>query len=247
MDCQEVQKFIHAYVDGEFDEREWAALRAHLEVCSSCDRMARFEERFRAGLRQALRPAAAPDGLRARVAAALDQAELPASWQRRWALRLLPAAAAVALALGVGLSQRREEVSPIAEQSIELHRLQLPMDVSSPRPEQIQSFFSDKVPFAVRVPRMGRAKLVGARLASLRDHRAVYLNYRVGDRRISVFLVDPDALPSGGQVVRVGDRDLHLQGVRGYNVLTYTSGGMGYAVASDMDPRGMVQLIDHSE
>ena len=45
MNCQDVQKFIHAYLDGEFDEREWATLAAHLEQCSGCRRMAEFEER----------------------------------------------------------------------------------------------------------------------------------------------------------------------------------------------------------
>jgi len=267
MNCQDVQKFIHAYLDGEFDEREWATLAAHLEQCSSCRRMVDFEERFRAALKRSLPPVAAPEALRASVGRALDAAdaeEMKPPWTRRWAWRLIPAAAAAGLivaalfakqreltpanfALHRAASAGREQGEMLAEQSIEWHRLQLPMDVKASSTEAVQRFFSDKVPFAVRPPGFTRqARLAGARLANLREHQAVYLTYRVGDNRVSVFIFDPQAVPTAGPVRRVGQRQVYWQDVHGYPVAMYRSGGTGYAVTSDMDPERLVQLIAHS-
>jgi mycothiol system anti-sigma-R factor len=252
MNCQEVQKFIHAYLDGEFDEREWAVLAAHLEQCESCRRMAEFEERFRTALKRSLPPVAAPPALRASLERALDQAEAEVTaptWTRRWAWRLIPAAAAAGLIVAALFAKQRAltPANMLAEQSIEWHRLQLPMDVTASSTEAVQRFFSDKVPFAVRPPGFARqARLAGARLANLREHQAVYLTYRVGDNRVSVFIFDPQAVPTEGPVRRVGRREVHWQDVRGYPVAMYTSGGTGYAVTSDMDPERLVQLIAHS-
>jgi anti-sigma factor (TIGR02949 family) len=249
MDCQDVQKFIHAYLDGEFDEHEWAAISAHLESCDSCRRTAELEERFRRCLRSSFRTVSAPPELRERVQRALDAADVPESWTRRWAWRLIPAAAAAALVVAM-IFAKQLELSPstmLAEQSIEWHRRHMPMDITGSS-EAVQRFFSDKVPFAVRPPVFDRqqARFDGARLANLREHQAVYLTYRVGERRVSVFIFDPQVVPTMGPIRRVGIRNVVLQDVRGYNVAMYTAGGTGYAVTSDMEPERLVQLIAHS-
>lgn len=248
MNCIEVQKFIHAYLDGEFDEREWVAIRAHLEGCPSCRRRAQFEERFRQVLKSSLQPIQAPARLRAAALRALQEADRSAGWGRRWAWRLVPAAAAVVAVAAVGYLQLRPDDLAIVEQGIDWHRRSLPLDVTGSSPEVIQRYFSDKVPFAVRPPvfKGEKAQLVGARLANLREHQAVYVAYRVNGKRVSVFIFDPAAVPVGGPEVRVGPRRVHWRGHRGYNMLTYTSGGTGYAVTSEMDPRGLVQLISHA-
>jgi mycothiol system anti-sigma-R factor len=264
MTCDDVRKFIQAYLDGELDGSEWAGLSEHLESCEACRREARAEERLRRAVKRALPVAPAPAALRGRVRAALEaedaeRQEARAGGLRRWTLRLVPAAAMIALGIGFLWSRLqgprpgaglKASLSSLAEQSIEWHRLHPPMDVTATSPEAVQRYFVDKVPFAVRppvFPARQRAQLVGARLANLREHRAVFVTYQLDGRRVSVFIFDSNALPAaGGQVVRAGSRDVRWQDVRGYNVALYTAGGTGYAVTSDMDPRGLVQLIAHS-
>ena len=248
MNCLEVQKFIHAYLDGEFDEREWAAIRSHLDGCAACRRRAEFEERFRQVLKTNLCSSKAPPTLQARVVRALQSVDRQTGSKRRWALRLVPAAAAAAVLGGVLVVKlRRHDDLAIVEQSVDWHRLHLPFDVTGSSPEKIQRYFSDKVPFAVRPPvfQGEKAQLEGARLANLRERQAVYLGYKVNGRRVSVLVFDPDGVPVGEPQVQAGPRRVHWSGHRGYNMVTYTSGGTGYAVTSDMDPRGLVQLISH--
>jgi anti-sigma factor (TIGR02949 family) len=262
MECGEVRKFLHAFLDSEFAEEDRVALAAHLGVCESCRALASFEQLFQRSLRATTTTVRAPAALAARVSAALESeakaqrsapaapgwgARLAESWARRWLWRLIPAAAAAAIVAGVFVSKRRDLSSDVrlAEESIAWHRRQIPMDIAGPRPELVERFFSDKVPFAVRPPNFeGRkAELVGGRLSNLGEHQAVLLVYQVGGRRVSVFILDPDALPSVGIPRHVAGRDIFLRGLRGYNVAMYSSGGTGYAVASDLEPDRLVQLI----
>ena len=247
MDCKEIQKFIHAFLDGEFGQQERALVEAHLGSCERCRRQAQIEERFRQSLRQAHHPVQAPPRLRQRVQrglAAEDQRR-----RRRVLLRWVAAPAAAAALLLVGVSASVKWYGPglpsLAEESISWHRQRVPMDVSGPKPAPVRRYFSNKVPFAVRPPTFQdpRAKLVGARLSNLGPRRAAYLVYRVNGRRVSVFITDPAAIPSTGNAIQVGNRRMHMQGRQGYNVLTYVSGGTGYTVTSDMDQDSMVRLI----
>jgi anti-sigma factor (TIGR02949 family) len=251
MDCQEVQGLLDAYLDGDFGEQEKAAIAAHLDGCPRCSEVVRFGEVFRRRLRESQQEPAAPAGLERRIRRALAEAEPRDSWMvfgLRW---LVPAAAAVALMVGVVVSKRsgRKPDAVLAQQSVEWHRRQLPMDVTGSSPDTIRRFFSDKVPFAVRPPvfEQPRVRLEGGRLANLKEHTAAYLVYQVGGERVSVFIFDSNALPPSGTIVRVGPRRVRWHRLRGYSVALYSSGGTGYAVASEMDHQRMIQLIAHSK
>ena len=249
MDCQETQKFIHAYLDGEFDEHDRVAMSAHLEGCEGCRKTARMDGAFRRTLKDLHQPVTAPPRLRAAVCQRLD-AEDQASRRkqlRRWVL--LPAAAAALVLVAAQVSWRLLPAAApnLAEESISWHRQSLPMDVTGPSAAPVRQFFSNKVPFAVRPPRLGnpRARLVGARLSSLGPRRAAYLVYTVNGQRVSVFITDPATITATGNEIRSGDRKMYHQGVRGYNVLKFVSGGTGYTVTSDMAPDRLVRLVSH--
>lgn len=242
MDCREVQRFIHAYLDGEFDEDDRVAFAAHLRTCPDCNRMAQFERAFREKVRQSFVGARgrAPAGLADRVRRALDEEERPAGWAARGLRWAIPVAAALALMIGAVISTRQETKpeATLAESSIQWHRrTNVPLDVRASSPEAVKGFFSDKVSFAVRPPafKRKRVKLLGGRLANLREHDAAYLVYRVDGRRVSVFIFDKAALGRPMQ--------LRWHRTRGYNVALFSSRGTGYAVASDMDPEQLVHLI----
>jgi len=245
MDCREVQGFLHAYLDGEFDEAERVAVATHLRTCEECGRRVKFEEAFRQKVRGSLQhETRTPPQLRARVREALAEVERPESWAIRGLRWLIPAAAAATIVVGAAISQRREPPpkEALAEYSVQWHRRNLPLDVLASSPDAVRGFFTDKVPFAVRPPVFKRkqVRLVGGRLANLREHDAAYLTYRVNGRRVSVFIFDPSALGSA-QAPR--EHGIHWHRLRGYNVALFSSRGTGYAVATDMEPEQLGRLV----
>lgn len=247
MDCLDVQKLIHAYLDGEFDEHERISLASHLEGCESCRAHVRFEAELRRRLRESCPIVPAPTELRARVQKALEEARPRGVRSWPWLLRLAPVGALAALVLVVVAVRwpRSETEDIVVRESLAWHRQSLPMDVSGTNLESIRHFFSDKVSFAVRPPvfRAPATQLMGARLSNLGAHRAAYLVYRVGPQRVSVFLYDPEEVTPTGDSVEVGGRTVQVQGRGGYNVVTYADGGVGYAFASDMDPNSLLRLV----
>jgi anti-sigma factor (TIGR02949 family) len=251
IDCDDVQRFLQPYLDGEIDGEERIFISAHLQSCETCQQIARFEQAFRDTVRRhADAPVDAPPRLRERVLRALDAEERPESRFVRWARVVIPAAAAVLLVVGVAISERggvSSAVATLADQSIDWHRRDVPMDVTGSSPT-IRRFFLDKVPFAVRPPvfKQARTHLVGGRLSTLRSHQAAYLVYQVGGRRVSVFIFDASTMAPEGRSRRVGARDVRWSQRRGYNVAMYRSGGTGYVVASDLARGKLVQFISSS-
>jgi len=247
MNCQDVEKFIHAYLDGEFAEEERISLSAHLENCPHCSDVATFEQAFRERIRQGGEQSSAPAALKARLVAALDEQDEPSSfWSSLWVRRAVPATLMAATAVTALMiwqhSSEQAQVSDLAEASIVHHRRKVPFDVEGSHAERIRRYFSDKVPFVVHPLRVlgKRARLVGARLSHLRGHDAAYLVYQVDGRRVSVFVVEAGAVPPS---TGTGNR---FVGAHGYQVVMFRRGGTGYAVASDIDRQRLVRLIaDH--
>jgi anti-sigma factor (TIGR02949 family) len=77
MDCREIQKYLHVYLDQEFDERERGEIEGHLAACAACMRQARFEQWFREAFRRSVRAETPPPGLAERIRAELDRVPEP--------------------------------------------------------------------------------------------------------------------------------------------------------------------------
>ena len=166
MDCQEVVKFVPAYVDGEFSGPDRAEMEKHLDQCEGCRSQARLQARWKTSLRTRIEPSPTPYGLHLRIDRALDaEMEAHSGWRRLWwriTPALLAAGALSALLLRVRIG------SPMVEQSILDHQRDWPVEVTGPDPEGVASWFRGKVDFPVRPPRLGAdARLLGGRIGHL--------------------------------------------------------------------------------
>ena len=80
LECRELESFLPAYVDGEFDGSERAEVESHLAGCAECQHAVRIQAAMKDAVRRAA-PAIAPIELRHSVQLALRDEELPGS---RW-------------------------------------------------------------------------------------------------------------------------------------------------------------------
>jgi anti-sigma factor RsiW len=264
MGCPDVERLFHPYLDGELLGDDCALVEEHIASCAGCREKVAFQSRFKADLRSRLRaPREAPAHLLASVRGALDQADargegpapgLAARWRRTVPASLGVVAAAAAIAFFVVTSRPSQADSAIVEEAIRGHEKNLPIEVGGPNvsDDEIRSWMQGKVAVPVRPLRVRDAgsHLVGARVYHLRNRDAAQLVYRIGPSQMTVYVFDASgfdlATPQARRrliATKTGQREVYFSEERGYTVALYRDRGVGYAVASDLEPEGLMRLV----
>jgi anti-sigma factor RsiW len=129
------------------------------------------------------------------------------------------------------------------------HQRNLPVEVSG-QTDDVRRWYVDKVDFPVRPPKFTqpahgqKVAFRGGRLANVRDRQAAYLLYEVDGNKVSVFIFDPGELPlEARRRAVVGNREVFIDGERGYNVALFRDHGVGYAIASEVGEQEMLRLV----
>ena len=247
--CAGISRFVDTYIDGEFAETDRAEFEGHLSDCEVCRGKVRAQAEWKHAIKAAAPREQASAALRNRVARQIQSAarESPPmlSW-RAWAVRAMPAAAAVGLLATFMIS--KVQWSPVAADVVAKHQRlpNLPYDISGGS-DQIKKWYADKVDFPVRVPQLckeAQCPLRGGRLASVGDKPAAYLVYDVHGDKVSVFVFDASDMPIETRRKTVIDnREVYFDQEHGYNVALFRDRGVGYAIASDLDQEQMVKLV----
>jgi mycothiol system anti-sigma-R factor len=255
--CQEVDKFVHVFVDGEFDDADRREFELHLADCPRCRALATFQARFRQTLKASVPRATAPAALRQRILVELAKVpppELRASpairfWRslvRLFRVHPIPVGAAAAVLLALMLSPGAG-VRPVVAESVSTHRRALPLEVPGPDAQSVRSWFDGKVDFPVRPLRFGRkrASLVGARLSNIQSRQAAYFLYNVGGSKVSVMMFPAEGLPlDAPRRRRIRGHEVYLDNQGGYQVAIVRDRGVGYAITGDVDESEMLRLVE---
>lgn len=249
--CAGIRRCVDAYLDGEFADHERGELDAHIATCEACRAVVRDQADWRAEFKRAAPREAVPAELMARIRGQIDAESHPELSWRKWAVRVLPLAAAAGLVLSLA-GQRffaGSALSPVIADAISKHQRNLPLEVTGGS-DQVRNWYAGKVDFPVRPPQFSHAlhahsvALIGGRLANIRDRQAAYLRYEVDGNRVSVFIFDPGDMPiSAPRKQKIGNREVFLDVERGYNVALYQDRGVSYAVTSELGEDQLIQLV----
>jgi mycothiol system anti-sigma-R factor len=241
--CAGISRFVDTYLDGEFAETDRAEFEGHLSDCEVCRSKVRVQAEWKAAIKAAAPHEQAPAALRNRVMRSIAREAKPMLTWRQWAVRAMPAAAAVGLIATFMIS--KVQWSPVATDVVAKHQRNLPLEITGGS-EQVRKWYADKVDFPVRVPQFRNvpAAFRGARLASIGDKQAAYLVYEVNGDKVSVFIFDATDLPiETRRKTVIGNREVYFDQEHGYNVALFRDRGVGYAIASDLDQDQMVKLV----
>lgn len=239
--CADVEHFVDAYLDGEFTEEARGELEGHIAGCPACAKTVRFHAVWKAGLKAAAPRPTASRELRARLATSLKREPVVLVGVRKQAIRLVPAAAAAVVLVGLAVSMQHG--STVADAAIATYHADPPMDVTG-EVEVVNSYLRQRMPFAIRLPHIAGALLIGARVTNIQEHQAVYLRYLVRGNPMTVLVFDPTSVPIEAPHRRyVGTREIYFGGDRGYHVAMVRDRGMGYAFTTDLDEDQMLQLV----
>lgn len=118
MDCSEIRRFLHAYIDLEFDEREQIEFELHLAQCNCCREEVNYYRALRRTLRKNVPCKVAPAHLESLIKGTIDQ---EIRNQQGWFSLSLATVGAFALALGTFLYSSNVNVnnSFVASKKIE--------------------------------------------------------------------------------------------------------------------------------
>jgi anti-sigma factor RsiW len=258
--CADNALLLHAYLDGELDLVRSLEIEEHMKTCGRCAQELRNQEILRKAIRSASVYQRAPEGLRGRIIASLEEATPRASAlgrggaspvhtvRRRQLLEWLAIAAAIVVAVALGMRiipgvMNARQGDLVAQELIASHIRSLQpghlLDVASTDQHTVKPWFDGKVDFSPPVRDLADQgyPLIGGRLDYIGKRDVAALVYQLRKHYINVFVWPDDAKPMGLPT---------FVSAQGYNLMCWSSSGMRLCAVSDAnadDLRGFVRLL----
>jgi anti-sigma factor RsiW len=244
MNCEDARSHLRDLPADRLDPATRDAVRAHLGSCAGCSRGEAAERALDALLRQRLPRHAAPPALRRRLAALARPGAVPAppddrSWKRWLAPGL---AACLALALGALLVDRVASrgggaLASLAGEAVNDHLRVLaalrPLEIESGGAHQVKPWFEGKLDFAPVVPTLedGSLRLQGGSVGYLFDRKAAVLVYALRRHAVTLLVFRAEGIPA---LEAGGAAGARTAAARGFQVVLWRGGDLGYALVSDV-------------
>jgi anti-sigma factor RsiW len=247
MSCDRGSK-LDRYVDAELPDAELAEVAAHLRTCPACaaDTLSRLQLKR---MNQAVgrRFTARPE-FRLKIEQSIGAGNRPWwAWRglrRRWipAFAALSAFALILVSVAAWLQHSRSEMalSELADLHVATLASANPIDVVSSDRHTVKPWFQGKLPFSFNLPELQNSpfKLVGGRLAYLRQSPGAQLLFEIRKHRISVFVFQNRAELSGL------DSGSFLRKKLAFSSETWTEGGLRYFIVGDASPSDVHDLSE---
>jgi len=270
-ECRDRARMLGSYLDGQLETSKLIEIEEHVEECDACQEEVRLLRAMRASLKRVVR-VSAPNGLRDRIGNAMaaersrdelraaDAGAVANGSARRARLRtLVPIATAAAIALmwstvppGGKSNVQKSSVAGFGDdllaELVAEHSQPLPPEVTNARDVRSLERYVGFPVHPANFERMG-AHLVGGRVVPLQSQRAAMLQYIVGSgdnaRRVSILVYDAEKIQVGDANLApraVGSAEVRVGREKGYSVAATQRAGVGYLLASDLDPDESAQI-----
>jgi anti-sigma factor RsiW len=251
MECEDVRQQLLGYQRGQLDGDAHSQVASHLEGCESCRRAAVAEAGLSDLLEHKLPRYAAPGALKRRLAERVAAPPSRPRLNRRLRRYTAPIASALAAAALVLLAVRVTQPSflrpslataDLVDEGVNDHLRVVasshPVEIESGGIHQVKPWFTGRLDFAPRVAFSGddQFKLEGGSVGYFRDRKAAVFVFKVRLHTISLFVFRADGLPWPTYGLEsVGPLRVDAKVSRGFNVLLWRDGELGYCLVSDVN------------
>jgi len=258
MHCSGARPHLLDYERGGLPLDTERKIQEHLDACPACTRAATAERTLTELLERHLPQHPASLALKRRLATQWS-ATIPRQrcWWPRWSWSLGPALAVVGLVVVgfpfvsgklAGLRQSNATEAMVSE-AVNDHLRVLdrprPLDVESGGIHQVKPWFTTRLDFAPVVAFAGDEEfpLKGGAISYFFDRRAAVFVYGRRSHSITLFVFRADGLPWPRRGARpVEPIPVSMTAARGFNVLLWKQGDLGYALVGDLDSTDLVRL-----
>jgi anti-sigma factor RsiW len=256
MDCPEARTHLLDRRRGTLDEAVRAPLEMHLDGCDACRQEDAADRELSAALEKRLPRRRAPEALRRRIEARWEtraQALVPRTRRIAWTLAAMAAGAALALLVLFAWRAGRPNDAMVAE-AVNDHLRVLygdhPLEVQSGGIHQVKPWFEGRVDFAPVVPFGGDDDfpLQGGAVAYFVDRKAAAFVFKRRLHVMTLLVFPAEGLPWPAAAAHaIGATHGTMQTSRGFHVLLWRKGDLGYALVSDVDPHDVDALAARVE
>lgn len=240
MTCEEADRFLDAYLDGELEPDKRAELEQHLAGCPECkqklDRLRQLREFFVATAPHY----PAPPELKGKVLARLEVARrsnLLSLVRQPW---LYAAALLIISLVLVWLKFFPNQEDQIANQAVANFKraalLERVCDVVSPDPSVVKPWFTGKLDFSPPVVLPGLDfQMRGGRLDVINNRKVAAVTYKRDKDLITLF-----AWPDAGKPIPQRDWS-----IAGDTACSWNSKGLNFVAVSNMRDPELDEVVDH--
>ena len=237
MSCQQTHELIHGYLDSELDLVKSIEIEKHLADCGSCSQIYKGMRSLQSLVADKSLRFQPPARLEGRLRSALRREREPRSKMAtlRWGW-LLAGASLFGVLLAIwsiaGISSRQASHEMLAQEIVASHVRSLMADhltdVPSSDRHTVKPWFEGKLDFSPPVKDLSQQgfNLHGGRLDYIANRPVAALVYQRGQHSNNLF-VWPSANAAG-----TSERASVSQG---FNLISWSSGGMTYWVVSDLN------------
>jgi len=235
MACETWREKLDAYVDGELNSSDAAALSAHLKSCPACSGEALERSQLKRSVALAGPRYQPSTQLRAKITKNFGTKQSKAT-SLYWKVLLIPALAVIIVSVAMQWhvnreSARREHVySELADLHVAALASANPVDVVSTDRHTVKPWFEGKIPFSFNLPELQGSEFVltGGRLAYVGQTPGAQLIYHLRRHEISVFI-----FPDRGETADLPSGVTHSVSFTEEN---WSENGLRYFVIGDVGP-----------
>ena len=238
MNCEEADRFLDPYLDGELEAAQRTELEQHLAECQECRQKLEQLRQFRAFFTANAPHYPSPPGLKAKVLARLEaekKSKIIALIRQPW----LYAAALLVICFSLAwllLVPNREK--NLADQAVANFQraalLERVCDVVSPDPGVVKPWFTGKLDFLPPVLLPGlNFQMRGGRLDVLENHKVAALTYKRDKDLVTVFVWPDAGKPLPDKSWTIGEKA----------VCAWHSGSYNFVAVSNMNDQKLDQVI----
>lgn len=203
MNCQQVKKYVYAFLDSRTDLEQNLQIQEHIESCCSCSAELKIEDRIGRILSDLTIWESCPkqviDRMHVVIANMETEQRTKSIWDYRksFGLKLFAIAASILLVVSLAVLMRSytavtklpREVKEIASDHRYVELEKMPLDIVSSDMQNVRDKLFKKVQFSFDSPMFTNyaAKIVGGRVCIIGGKKGAHIVYRLGSNLVSFY------------------------------------------------------------
>ena len=252
-DCKSINNYISALIDGELKGKKADKVKDHIEGCKRCRQEFEIVSALKPIVKN-VKTEKAPLYLKSRIINSIEESE------KKWSfIDLLPVfnlkhvytASTVAALLLLAIIplyylSANVSASTIAVKSVNNHLSNTIVDIFD---EQMPSSRTElERIFDVQGLSWQGISSPKVNLHYLKERRVAYIAFDRKGHKLSLFIFDVNNLKlPEGRIIKEGEKEIYVDKYKGFNVLFWKEGNVGYSMVSDLGGDEMIHFLKYGE